>query len=78
MEMIMKKKVFRPDEVAKLLCLSRRTVYRMIRDGRLPALRLGGGPWRISRETLLMLLPSPQGDLRRFSRGQDEYLRGAA
>ena len=82
MEMMMKKKLFRPDEVAQILCLSRRTIYRMIRDGRLPAVRLGAGPWRISRETLLMLLPSPQGDFRRFSREQQPIsltqLRGAA
>ena len=42
----------------------------LIRDGRLPAIRLGAGPWRISRETLLLLLPSPQGDLRRYTREQ--------
>ena len=67
MELIMKKRLFRPDEVAQILCLSRRTIYRMIRDGRLPAVRLGAGPWRIPRETLLSLLPLPQGDFRRFS-----------
>jgi excisionase family DNA binding protein len=82
MEMMMKKKLFRPDEVAQILCLSRRTIYRMIRDGRLLAVRLGAGPWRISRETLLMLLPSPQGDFRRFTRDQQQsaltQLRGAA
>jgi excisionase family DNA binding protein len=70
MEMMMKKKLFRPDEVAQILCLSRRTIYRMIRDGRLPAIRLGAGPWRISRETLLQVLPSPQGDHRRYVREQ--------
>ncbi|MGQ9687291.1 MAG: helix-turn-helix domain-containing protein [Desulfobaccales bacterium] len=67
MELIMKKRLFRPDEVAQILCLSRRTIYRMIRDGRLPAVRLGAGPWRIPRETLLTLLPQPQGDFRRFA-----------
>jgi excisionase family DNA binding protein len=70
MELMMKKKLFRPDEVAQILCLSRRTVYRMIKDGRLPPIRLGAGPWRISRETLLLVLPSPQGDLRRYPREQ--------
>jgi excisionase family DNA binding protein len=70
MELMMKKKMFRPDEIAQILCLSRRTIYRMIRDGRLPAIRLGQGPWRISRETLLHLLPSPQGDLRQYAREQ--------
>jgi excisionase family DNA binding protein len=81
MELMMKKKMFRPDEVAHILCLSRRTIYRMIRDGRLPALRLGAGPWRISRETLLLLLPSPQGDLRRYAREQSvgaPHVRSAA
>lgn len=73
MELMLKKKFFRPDEVAHLLCLSRRTVYRMIRDGRLPAVRLGAGPWRLPRETLLLLLPAPQGDLRRFPRGPADF-----
>ena len=73
MELMMKKRMFRPDEVAQILCLSRRTIYRMIRDGRLPAIRLGAGPWRITRETLLMLLPLPQGDLRRSPR-EPQYI----
>ena len=50
MELLMKKRFFRPDEVAEILSLSRRTVYRMIRDGRLTGVRLGSGPWRIARE----------------------------
>jgi excisionase family DNA binding protein len=50
------KRFFRPDEVAELLALSRRTVYRMIRDGRLPGVKLGPGPWRIPRESLAALL----------------------
>jgi excisionase family DNA binding protein len=82
MELIMKKRMFRPDEVAQILCLSRRTIYRMIRDGRLPAVRLGSGPWRIPREVLLNLLPMPQGDFRRLPRDQYQtsaaYLRSAA
>jgi excisionase family DNA binding protein len=82
MEMVMKKKLFRPDEVAKILCLSRRTIYRMIRDGRLPAVRHGAGPWRIYQETLLTLLPSPLGETRRASRELPAMaaapLRGAA
>jgi excisionase family DNA binding protein len=59
MELIMKKRFFRPDEVADILCLSRRTVYRMIRDGRLSGVRLGSGPWRIARESINHLLPQP-------------------
>lgn len=60
MELMLKKRFFRPDEVADLLSLSRRTVYRMIRDGRLDGVRLGAGPWRIARESLVNLLPHPQ------------------
>lgn len=59
MDLIWKKRFFRPDEVAEILCLSRRTVYRMIKDGRLAGTRFGSGPWRIARETLLALLPFP-------------------
>ncbi len=57
MELLKKKRLFRPDEVADILCLSRRTVYRMIRDGRLAGVRLGSGPWRIARESILNLMP---------------------
>jgi excisionase family DNA binding protein len=57
MEWQLHKRFFRPDEVARLLVLSRRTIYRMIKDGRLQAVKWGGGPWRISREALLALLP---------------------
>ena len=57
MEWGLNKRFFRPDEVARLLALSRRTVYRMIRDGRLHAVKWGSGPWRISREALAALLP---------------------
>jgi|UniRef100_A0A7C3SK52 excisionase family DNA binding protein len=57
MDLLKKKRLFRPDEVADILCLSRRTVYRMIRDGRLSGVRLGSGPWRIARESILQLMP---------------------
>jgi excisionase family DNA binding protein len=56
MDFLQRKRYFRPDEVAALLALSRRTIYRMIRDGRLPGVKLGAGPWRIPRETLADLL----------------------
>ena len=58
MEWRLSKRFFRPDEVARLLALSRRTIYRMIRDGRLQAIKWGAGTWRIPREALLALLPS--------------------
>lgn len=52
LEVLPPKKFFRPDEVSGLLSLSRRTVYRMIRDRRLVGIRWGGGPWRIAAESL--------------------------
>lgn len=60
MEWQLNKRFFRPDEVARLLVLSRRTIYRMIKDGRLQAIKWGAGPWRIPKEALLALLP-PEG-----------------
>ena len=82
MELMTKKKMFRPDEVAQILCLSRRTIYRMIKDGRLPAVRLGSGPWRIPRETLLKLLPVPCRDFQPSPQEQRHftatYVGGAA
>ena len=56
MDFLLNKRYFRPDEVAALLALSRRTIYRMMRDGRLAAIKLGAGPWRIPRENLVDLL----------------------
>lgn len=50
--MIPIKQFYRPDEVAKMLAITRRTVYRMIHDGRLPGIKWGNGPWRIPRKAL--------------------------
>lgn len=51
------KKYYRPDEVAEILRLSRRTVYRMIRDGRLTAVKLGRySPLRIPRGALIKIM----------------------
>jgi excisionase family DNA binding protein len=66
------KRFFRPDEVARILALSRRTVYRMIRDGRLPGVK-DAGPWRIPRETLERLVfgeEIPKGMLRGYFPGE--------
>ncbi len=61
MELLQQKRLFRPDEVAALLALSRRTIYRMIKDGRLPGVKWGSGPWRIPRESLAGLFPENGG-----------------
>lgn len=57
MDLLHKKRFFRPDEAAAILVISRRTVYRMIRDGRIHGVKWGRGPWRIPRESLASLLP---------------------
>lgn len=54
------KKHYRPDEVARFLALSPRTIYRMIGDGRLSAVRWGNGPWRIPHSSLTKLFDHPQ------------------
>lgn len=51
------RRFYRPDEVAQLLQLSRRTVYRLIRDGRLAGVKWGKGPWRIPAEIVKGLVP---------------------
>ena len=56
MELINQKRFFRPDEAATILDLSRRTVYRMMRDGRITGVKMGRGPWRIPRESLTNLV----------------------
>jgi excisionase family DNA binding protein len=57
----LQKAFYRPDEVAEILGLSRRTIYRMIRDSRLPSVKLNKGPRRISNQALTTLLKS-EGD----------------
>jgi excisionase family DNA binding protein len=60
MDLLPPRRFFRPDEVAEILALSRRTIFRMISDGRLPAVRLGKGPWRIPRESLVGIFPDEE------------------
>jgi excisionase family DNA binding protein len=52
------KRFYRPDEVAVFLGLSRRTIYRMVKDGRITGVKFGHGPWRISRENLGKIVES--------------------
>ena len=60
MGVLQSKRFFRPDEVATILALSRRTVYRMIRDGRINGVKWGNGPWRIPRESLTRVFVEDQ------------------
>lgn len=45
------KRLLRPDEVATLLSVSKRSVYRLIADGHMPALKVGS-TLRIALEDL--------------------------
>jgi excisionase family DNA binding protein len=49
------KRFFRPDEVAELLLITKRTVYRMVHDGRLGGVDFSKRPWRIPRAAVLGL-----------------------
>jgi excisionase family DNA binding protein len=49
------------EEVANILRLNVRTIWRMLKDGRLKGIRLGGG-WRIPKEELekILVISSPE------------------
>ena len=49
------------EEVANILRLNVRTIWRMLGDGRLKGIRLGGG-WRIPKEELekILVISSPE------------------
>lgn len=48
-------KVYKTDEVGQALKVKKTTIQAMIRDGRIPAVKVGKG-YRISEETLANLL----------------------
>jgi excisionase family DNA binding protein len=57
---MMPKRFYRPDEVAELLLITKRTIYRMVHDGRLNGVDLSQRPWRIPRAAILSLFdPKP-------------------
>ena len=58
-EYLPRKRFFRPDEVADFLLITKRTVYRMIHDGRLEGVDLNRRPWRIPREAIINLFLTP-------------------
>ena len=55
MEVLQKKQFLRPDEVAKLLLITKRTVYRMVQDGRLGGVDVTKRPCRIPKESVIRL-----------------------
>jgi excisionase family DNA binding protein len=57
-KLMVQKRFFRPDEVAELLLITKRTVYRMVHDGRLAGVDLTQRPMRIPRKAVFSLFPS--------------------
>ena len=53
---LQQKRLLRVDEAAKVLNVSRWTVYRWVEDGRLGGTRLGAGSLRIFSETVAALI----------------------
>lgn len=58
MTYIPQKDLFRPDEVAKCLSISRATVYRWIYEGKLKSIKVGNRLIRIPRYAILKVLKS--------------------
>ena len=53
---LLQKRLLRVDEAAKVLNVSRWTVYRWVEDGRLGGTRLGAGSLRIFSQTVAALI----------------------
>lgn len=53
---LQQKRLLRVDEAARILNVSRWTVYRWVEDGRLGGTRLGAGSLRIFSETVAALI----------------------
>ncbi len=53
---LQQKRLLRVDEAARILNISRWTVYRWVEDGRLGGTRLGAGSLRIFSETVSALI----------------------
>ena len=53
-------KVYTLDEVADILKVSRRTLYNYIKEGKLPAVKMGKY-WRVSQDTLEAFISTGTG-----------------
>jgi excisionase family DNA binding protein len=71
-------KLLTPEQVARRLNVSKQTVWRWIRAGRLRATRLGGRTYRISETDLLMSRVGPQPNVRAWAREVEALKRGIA
>ena len=66
--MVVAKEWFTVDEAAEYLCVSRRTIYKLTREGRLPAYRIGRERHRRFRKDDLDRAPRPGGQSENMER----------
>jgi excisionase family DNA binding protein len=59
MLMVITKEWFTVEEAAEYLCVSRRTIYKLTKEGRLPAFRIGKERYRRFRKEDLDKVPRP-------------------
>ena len=57
--MVITKEWFTVEEAAEYLCVSRRTIYKLTKEGRLPALRIGKERHRRFRKEDIDKVPRP-------------------
>lgn len=50
----MSEKILNIDEACEFLGIKRRTIYKLLKEGNLPAVKIGG-QWRFSQEVLMDL-----------------------
>ncbi len=60
--MVITKEWFTVEEASEYLCVSKRTIYKLTREGRLPAFRIGKERHRRFRKEDLDRVPRPAGE----------------
>jgi excisionase family DNA binding protein len=63
MLMVITKEWFTVEEAAEYLCVSRRTIYKLTKEGRLPAFRIGKERYRRFRKEDLDKVPRPAEEI---------------
>ena len=61
--MVITKEWFTVEEAAEYLCVSRRTIYKLTREGRLPAFRIGKERHRRFRKEDIDKVPRPGNEI---------------
>ena len=62
--MVIMKEWFTVEEAAEYLCVSKRTIYKLTQEGRLPAFRIGRERHRRFRKEDLDRVPRPGGEIK--------------